>query len=89
MVTVYSMPSCPYCEDLKTKYRENNIEFRDINILLEENAKEFEKICEVTEIDEVPVIRLFKKILIPNVSFKTIDEAVIITQNILKENEIV
>lgn len=87
MVTVYSMPSCPYCDDLKNKLKDKNIEFRDVNITLDENQIEFDKIKKVAIIDEVPVVRLFKQLLLPNVSFKTIDQAVSIIENILNENE--
>lgn len=87
MVTIYSMPSCPYCDDLKNKLKDKNIEFRDVNITLDENQIEFDKIKKVAIIDEVPVVRLFKQLLIPNVSFKTIDQAISIIENILNENE--
>jgi glutaredoxin-like YruB-family protein len=37
-VTVYSTPSCPWCNKLKQYLRENNIPFRDIDVSRDTNA---------------------------------------------------
>ena len=83
MVTIYGFPECPYCTELKTLLTEKGIEFIDINVDLEENKEEFEKILEVSKAEEVPVIKIGKQLLVPNVSFKTIKEAADLTEKFL------
>ncbi len=39
-VTVYSTPTCSWCNRLKTYLRENNIKFRDINVSKDQKAAE-------------------------------------------------
>jgi len=39
-VTVYSTPSCSWCNRLKTYLRENNIKFRDIDVSKDQKAAE-------------------------------------------------
>lgn len=74
MVIIYGMKKCGYCVNLKTKLVQNNIQFnyRDI----EEYKDEFNKIIEKTKKDLVPVILVEKNILVPTLSFNTIDEAI-------------
>ncbi len=76
MIIIYSIPECPYCSDLKEKLTEQNIDFNDINVLLEENVEEHKEIVEFTNSNEVPIIKLNKHFLVPNVSFHSIDECV-------------
>ena len=83
MVTIYSFPECPYCKELKEIYDNEGIEYRDVNINLEENSEEWGKIFEASKAEEVPVIKINKQLLVPNVSFKTIDEAAQITKKFL------
>lgn len=74
MIVIYGMKKCGYCVNLKTKLVQNNIQFiyRDID----EYKEEFNKIIEKTKNDLVPVILVEKNILVPSISFNTIDEAV-------------
>jgi glutaredoxin len=83
MVTIYTFPECPYCKELKQLYESNNIEFEEKNIFSDEHKEEFGKIQEICNCDEVPIIRIEKQLFIPNVSFKTITEAVDITKKFL------
>ncbi len=76
MIIIYSIPECPYCNDLKEKLEFQNIDFNDINVLLEENVEEHKEIVEFTKSNEVPIVRLNKHFLVPNVSFHSIDECV-------------
>lgn len=40
-VTIYSTPTCHYCNLAKTFFKENNIEYREINVAADrEKAKE-------------------------------------------------
>jgi glutaredoxin len=83
MVKIYSIPQCPYCTDLKNKLTEAEIEFEDVNVLLPEHSEEYKKVAEKTQSDEVPIVRVGKQLLVPNVSFKNINEAFDLTKKFL------
>jgi glutaredoxin len=83
MVTIYSIPQCPYCNELKEKLTENNIEFKDVNVFLDENKTEYDAIIEKTKSDEVPIVRVGNQLLVPNVSFHSISEAYDLTKKFL------
>lgn len=75
MVFIYSIPECPYCTELKEILTKEGVEFTDINVNLPENEKEYEKIYEITKSEMVPIVRVGKQLLVPEVSFKSILEA--------------
>jgi len=83
MVTIYTFPECPYCTELKEILTTEGIEYKDVNINLEENKEEFDAILEVSKAEEVPVIKIGKQLLIPNVSFRSIKEAAELTKSFL------
>jgi len=83
MVTIYGFNGCPYCAELKEILTNDGVEFRDVDIQLEENVKEFKKIREISNADEVPIIKVRNQLLIPNVSFKSIKEAAELTKKFL------
>jgi glutaredoxin len=83
MITIYSFPECPYCKELKEIYDSQGIKYRDVNINLEENIKEWDEISKVSKAEEVPVIKIDRQLLVPNVSFQSISEAVEITKKFL------
>jgi len=82
-VTIYTMSDCPYCADLKEKLTKENIEFRNVDIDLPENQQEFETILNVSKAEEVPILKIEKQLFVPNVSFKSIAEAVELTKKFL------
>lgn len=75
MVKIYSIPECPYCTELKTILTEEGIEFIDVDVNLEENENEYNQIYEITKSDQVPIVRVGTQLLVPNVSFASIQEA--------------
>lgn len=83
MVTIYGFKGCPYCTELKEILTNEGIEFRDVDIELDENTEEFEKVREVSKADEVPIVKVGNQLLIPNVSFKSIKEAAELTKKFL------
>ena len=83
MIKVYSIPSCPYCVELKQKLMTENIEFKDVDVSRPENEAEYNKIVKISKCDEVPVVLVGSQLLIPNTSFSSIDEAVSITNKFL------
>lgn len=83
MVTVYTFPECPFCTQLKELLTNESIEFKDVNVNLPENKEEYDKVTEASKCFEVPVVKIGKQLLIPNVSFFSIPEAVTLTKNFL------
>lgn len=76
MLKVYTLTNCIHCNELKTLLQNNKIDYQEIDIDLSENEEEYLKIYRLTKSDEVPIIIVNKIVLVPNVSFKTIIEAV-------------
>ena len=68
------MKKCPFCDEMKKYLNEGGIEFIEIDVELNKNKLEFNKIVEISKADSVPIIIVNKKILIPERSFKTIKE---------------
>jgi glutaredoxin 3 len=83
MLKIYTIPNCPYCSELKEILTLENIDFKEINVLLEENKEEYKKIFEKTQSDEVPIVKVGQQLLVPNVSFHTIREAADLTKKFL------
>jgi glutaredoxin len=75
MVTIYGFKECPYCAELKEILTTEGIEFKDVDVNLPENEDEFNKIIEISKAEEVPIVKVGKQLLIPNVSFRSIAEA--------------
>jgi glutaredoxin len=74
-VRVFGIEGCSYCEEIKTKLTEGKIDFRYVDIDLEENQEEVTEVFNVAQSDRVPVIVVGGTILVPEKSFDTIDEA--------------
>lgn len=83
MVTIYTFPECPYCKELKEIYDNEGVEYRDIDINLPENYIEVGEVMEASKADEVPIIKIGKQLLVPNISFQSIREAVDLTKKFL------
>jgi glutaredoxin len=83
MVTIYTMKNCPYCAELKELLTTENIEFNDIDIDDKEHEKEVNEIMEASKANEIPIIRVEKQLFVPNVSFKSITEAVELTKKFI------
>ena len=75
-VRLYTMNNCPYCMELKTALQSLGIDYIEINVNLVENEKEFTELIKKTKSSDVPVVIVNKKILSPNISFRSISELV-------------
>ena len=73
-IKIYSIPNCPYCNELKEILTNEGVEFIDINVNLPENDAEYQKLHEITKSDDVPIIKVGKNLLVPNISFHSIRE---------------
>jgi glutaredoxin 3 len=83
MVRLYSIPNCPYCSELKELLIKDNITFIDINVLLSENETEWNELHKITKSDDVPIIKIGKQLLVPNISFHSIKECYELTKKFL------
>lgn len=82
-VRIYSIKDCPYCAELKEILTNEGIEFTDVDVNLPENKAEYDKLYEITKCDDVPQVKVGNQILIPNTSFRSIQEAADITKKFL------
>ena len=73
---VYTQTNCPYCEKLKEGLDAEGIPYSEVNIADEKNIEETEWLFKLTQKNLVPVIFSPPYILVPTVSFQTIDEAI-------------
>ncbi|MDI6717850.1 MAG: glutaredoxin domain-containing protein [Patescibacteria group bacterium] len=62
MVTIYSTPTCPYCEMAKKYFKENNIQYQNFDVSVNENAAR--EMLEKTHQMGVPVIDIDGAIII-------------------------
>ena len=53
-VVIYTTSGCPYCKQAKEDYREQGIDFEEIN--LDKNSEVKKKVVEEYNADKVPVI---------------------------------
>jgi len=83
MIKVYSMENCPYCKDLKELLNGENIEYIDVDINLPENKEECEMVFKMTNVDSVPIVKVGKHLLAPDVSFESIQEAFELTKKFM------
>jgi len=64
MIRVYSRPTCPWCEKLKTWLKKKKVEFEDIDLYETQNAKFRDELIEKTGQMSVPVTQIGEKIII-------------------------
>jgi len=83
MVRIYSIPDCPYCTELKKILNEEGVAFEDINVALPEHEEEYNDLHKITKSDDVPIVKIGKQLLVPNISFKSIREAADLTKKFL------
>ena len=80
---IYSIPDCPYCNELKEILTKEGVEFIDVDVSLTENEDEYNKIHEASKSDQVPIVLVGNQLLVPEVSFKSIRECAELTKKFL------
>lgn len=78
------MENCPYCKQLKDLYDKDGIEYENVDIRLEKNKEEADKVFKFTKVDSVPIVKIGNQLLAPDVSFTSIEEAFDITKMLIK-----
>jgi len=82
-IKIYTITSCPYCIELKELLSANDLTYIEINVDQPEHESEYDLIHRATKSDRVPIVRLGKHLLVPDVSFKSISECMVIIDKIL------
>jgi len=77
------MENCPYCKQLKDLLTGEGIEFEDVDINKPENKEESDMVFKITKVDSVPIVRVDKQLLAPDVSFTSIEEAFELTKQFM------
>ncbi len=83
MIRLYGFDGCPYCDELKGLFDKNNVTYTFVDVTLDENERESNKIFKITKDESVPVVLVNKTILAPDSSFKSIQEAYDLTMKFL------
>ena len=81
---VFSMKGCPHCDNLKNQLKEANIEFKEIDTDEKENHKLYESFSKKVDNDFLPAVVVGKKAFLPDNSFKTIDDGVLMIKEYLQ-----
>ena len=76
MVTIYSLKTCPFCVELKEGLDKEGIKYTEKDISVKKYETEFDKISELTKTDSIPIMLIDKQVFAPDVSFKSIEEAI-------------
>ena len=82
-VRVFGMEGCSYCKEMKEILEKNNVEYRYVDIDLPDNQEEVAKVFNIAQSERVPVIVANNKILVPEKSFDSLDEAYDIIRRII------
>ena len=61
-VTIYSTPTCHFCQAAKTFFKENNIEYTDFNVA--EDQEKRQEMIDLTSQMGVPVIKIGEEIIV-------------------------
>lgn len=61
-VTIYSTPTCHFCQAAKAFFSENNVEYTDINVA--EDAEKRQEMVELTGQMGVPVIKMGEDVIV-------------------------
>lgn len=81
-VKVYYMENCPYCRQLMDGLDELKIEYDSIDVDSEEGEQKFLKLYEVTKSENIPIVIVGKQVLVPEISFNTIEQALKLIQKL-------
>lgn len=84
MIKIYSSFDCHYCKELKEKLNKLNIEFTNIDIDDDLNRENVSKIFDFVGEPVIPIIIYDKHMLVPNRSFHTIDQAIVLIQSLIR-----
>jgi len=76
------MKGCSHCDNLKKQLKENHVDFVGIDI--DENKKLYDSFSKKVENEFLPAVVIGKTAFLPDKSFNTIEEAVVLIKNHLQ-----
>lgn len=82
-IRVYGFDGCPFCKQLMEIFDKDNIDYVYVDIDLDENQEETNKIMKIGKTDSVPIVLVNNTLLSPDVSFTSITEAHKLTKKFL------
>ena len=85
MITIklYSANYCPYCKKLINLLKKDNIEFEIVDIETDKGDIEFNEVYKKIKTNLIPIVKLNNYYLIPEKSFKTINQCFEIIKKII------
>jgi glutaredoxin len=83
MIRLYTIEHCPYCKQLKEMFIKEGLNFVEIDVNKPENEAEWQRLHEFSKSDDVPMVKINNQLLVPNTSFKSINEAFELTKKFL------
>lgn len=75
IVKIYGSNTCVYCLKLKNLLIKNNIEHIFIHVDTAEGLEEFKTVFNKSGVDMIPQATVNGKLIVPNKSFSTIEQA--------------
>ena len=75
MIKIYTMDSCPYCNELKELLINESIEFIEVDILDEKNKVEVDMVFKTANCESVPIAKVNNQLFAPDISFTSIEDA--------------
>ena len=85
-IKIFYAEKCPYCEKLMDSLTNDNIPYEKSDIT-GDGEKDYLALYNKIKHDEIPCIIIDKQILVPSISFKTIDEATTLIKRLIKWEE--
>ena len=86
MENTYKCAECATSIVITTEVHDSEdegIEFDEIDVNQPENEVEYANLSKITKSEDVPIVRVGKQLLVPNVSFRSIKEAAELTKKFL------
>ena len=82
-VFIFTMKGCPWCVKLKEQLDEANITYETKDV--DEYKTMYDNFVKLTKSELLPAVLVGKNALLPDKSFKTIEQAVEVIQGFLQE----
>ena len=82
-VLIFTMKGCPWCVKLKEQLDESNITYETKDV--DEYKTMYDNFVKLTKSELLPAVLVGKNALLPDKSFKTIEQAVEVIQGFLQE----
>lgn len=81
-VKVFYTDTCPYCKKLMKGLDDLNISYNKVDVDTEDGEKEFLELYEITNSNNIPVIIIGNQVLVPEIAFNTIKDALILIKKL-------